>query len=76
MVLFFLHFLLFQGVPVDETTPDGRTCKTTVTMEGENKMIESQRLKKGAKKMLQSSVSSATRVLMFKSSVKMSKIRL
>ena len=49
-IFFFLHFLLFQGVPVDETTPDGRTCKTTVTMEGENKMIESQKAQKSGQK--------------------------
>ena len=46
---FFILFL-FQGVPVDETTTDGRTCKTTVTMEGDNKMIEFQKAQKKGQK--------------------------
>ena len=30
------------GVPFEETTTDGRKCKTTVTMEGDNKLITNQ----------------------------------
>ena len=49
--IFSLVFLgLFQGVTFDEKTTDGRTCKTTVTMEGDNKMIESQKAQKKGQK--------------------------
>ena len=41
---------LFQGVTFDEKTTDGRTCKTTVTMEGDNKIIESQKAQKSGQK--------------------------
>ena len=44
----YLHF--FQGVTFDESTTDGRTCKTTVTMEGDNKMITSQKAQKSGQK--------------------------
>ena len=30
------------GVPFEETSTDGRKCKTTVTMEGDNKLITNQ----------------------------------
>merc|ERR1711934_19723 len=39
-----------MGVTFDESTTDGRTCKTTVTMEGDNKMITSQKAQKSGQK--------------------------
>merc|ERR1711973_167671 len=38
------------GVEFEETTADGRTCKTTVTMEGDNKMITNQVAQKSGQK--------------------------
>merc|ERR1711976_600884 len=38
------------GVPFDEDTTDGRKCKTTVTMEGDNKIITSQKAQKSGQK--------------------------
>ena len=39
-----------QGVEFDETTGDGRSCKTTVTMEGDNKFITVQKAQKDGQK--------------------------
>merc|ERR1712086_360811 len=39
-----------MGVTFDESTTDGRTCKTTVTMEGDNKMITNQKAQKSGQK--------------------------
>merc|ERR1712183_814689 len=38
------------GVAFDETTADGRTCKTTVTKEGDNKLITKQVAQKSGQK--------------------------
>merc|ERR1712021_102082 len=43
-----LEFTL--GVPFDEDTADGRKCKTTVSMEGDNKLITSQKAQKSGQK--------------------------
>jgi len=43
-----LQFVL--GVPFDESTPDGRDVTTTVTMEGDNKLITVQVSKKAGVK--------------------------
>jgi len=43
-----LEFTL--GVPFDEDTTDGRKSKTTVTMEGDNKLITSQKAQKSGQK--------------------------
>ena len=40
----------FQGVEFDEKTADGRQCKTTVTKEGDNKLITMQIAKKTGQK--------------------------
>merc|ERR1712228_694603 len=39
-----------MGVTFDESTTDGRTCKTTVTKEGDNKLITSQKAQKSGQK--------------------------
>merc|ERR1712228_689287 len=38
------------GVPFDEDTTDGRKSKTTVTMEGDNKLITNQKAQKSGQK--------------------------
>lgn len=38
------------GKPFDETTTDGRNCKTTVTQEGDNKWITNQKAQKSGQK--------------------------
>ena len=45
-----ISFMILQGVPFDEDTTDGRKCKTTVTMEGDNKIITSQKAQKSGQK--------------------------
>ena len=39
-----------MGVPFDEETSDGRKCETTVTMEGDNKIITNQIAQKSGEK--------------------------
>ena len=50
-----IHFLkylstyTYQGKEFDETTTDGRKCKTTVTKEGDNKLVTKQIAQDGKK---------------------------
>ena len=39
-----------MGVPFDEETSDGRKCETTVTMEGDDKIITNQIAQKSGEK--------------------------
>ena len=44
------NLFYFQGKEFDEETTDGRKCKTTVTKEGDNKLITSQKAQKSGQK--------------------------